>query len=491
MFASSAPLVVARPLPDRTKQLAVFTIAILEVLAICVPPIWWGTVALSFLVVAALVGVVMATLQGDGDSLILGWILIFPLGYYYLSFPRGRALISLDRVFICLLMVAACLAGQQRLARIPTALRNSAVCWAAFLVCAAATLPLVAVPISGLRVLLDAFLFPGLLAWYVVRYFDVRKHLRVLHVIACVMALYVGAIGIAEVALQRDLLATPDSAIFLAGDYSAEQATQILIRPNGPFSSTNSFALIGLVSLCLIPFLGAVQNKVMPSWQRLLQKFALLAALLTAIMPLFRSVFVSLGIILLVSAYYSRGLRRFVRIAAISTFVLLALLVRVALPEVFAERSDPMNFYGRIAEQRQVLMMFLDHPIYGVGLNNFYYAAQSARYTTYYRDVESVDYPHNNLGAVLSETGILGFVPFVLSQLLLVRAFRRLCGGRKELFPVWITFLFIFLAYWVNGMSLESAYFSDLNLYYMCALAILFKYGMTGSAPRLNMCSSI
>lgn len=485
MFTSSTPLLVAPPLPDRIKRLALFTIASLEVLAICVPPIWWGTAALSLLIVIGLVGVVMATLQGDGDSLVLGWILIFPLGYYYLSFPRGRALINLDRVFVCVLMVAACLAGQRRLARIPTTLRNSAVCWAMFLVCAAATLPLATVPISGLRVLLDAFLFPGLVAWYVVRHFDVRKHLRILHVVVCIMALYVGAIGIAEVALQRDLLATPDSAIFLAGDYSAAQATEILVRPNGPFSSTNSFALIGLVSLCLIPFLGTVQKEVMPFWQRLLQKVAVVAALLTAIMPLFRSVFVSLGVILLVGAHYSRGLRRLVRMVAISSFVLLALVVQATLPQVFAERSDPMNFYGRIAEQRQVLMMFLDHPLYGVGLNNFYYAAQSGRYTAYYSDVESVDYPHNNLSAVLAETGMLGFLPFVLSQLLLVLAFRRLCSGRGELLVVWATFLFIFLAYWVNGMSLESGYFSDLNLYYMCALAILFKYGIT--APNTHL----
>jgi len=485
MFPSATPYIVARPLPQRGKQLALFTIVTLEVLAICVPPIWWGTLALSLLVFTALVAILIVTVRGQGDALVLGWLLIFPLGYYYLSFPRGRALIGLDRVFVCVLMLAACFAGQQRHVRIPTLLRNSAISWSFFMLVAAATIPVAVVPISGLRVLLDAFLFPGLLAWYVLRYFDVRRHFRVLHVIACVMAVYVGAIGIGEVALQRDLLATPDSTIFLAGDYSAAQSTEILVRPNGPFSSTNSFALIGLVSLCFIPFLGSVQKEALPRWQRLLQNVAMVAALLTAIMPLFRSVFVSLGIILLVGAYYSRGLRRQVRIAAISFFILLALVLRLALPQIFAERSDPTNLYGRIAEQRQVLMMFLDHPLFGVGLNNFYFAAQSGKYTAYYEDVESVDYPHNNLSAVLSETGIFGLVPFVLSQVLLVLAFRRLCAGRKELLPVWTTFLFIFLGYWVNGMSLEAGYFSDLNLYYMCALAILFKYGMNASAPRL------
>ena len=59
---------------------------------------------LGFGLIGGVVGIcvvlyfVAATLNGRVDPTILFWVLIFPLGYYFLSFPRERSIITLDRV---------------------------------------------------------------------------------------------------------------------------------------------------------------------------------------------------------------------------------------------------------------------------------------------------------------------------------------------------------------------------------------------------------
>lgn len=455
-----------------------WTIIAAEVLLLCMPGMWWVYVGSSVLAAVVLAGTVLSMVRGRATGVILGWTLIFPLGYYFASYPKEQPVITLDRVFLIVLVAASFLAGKRGLTAIPANLRRASACWGVFTFFAAISILGVAAPWRATRVLVEGFVFPALLAWYVVRYFDVRKNLRALHVLTCVMAVYVAGVGACEVALQRDLLALPDSSVLLAGDQ--ESATQFLVRPNGPFTSTNSFALIGLVSFLFLLFLRTALAESMPKWQRVIHRLGLAAALATALMPLFRSVLTSLLAILLVDTYYSRGFRRAIRIGAASLFLFVVLLIRVALPAVFEERSASDNLYARIAEQKQVLAMFVDNPLTGVGLTNFAVAAEHGKYTTYYRGVQSVDAEHNNLSAVLAETGLGGIVPYVISQVLFFWAFWRLPRrNNPDVTLVWKTFLFIFLAYWVNGMSLGSGYYSDLNLWYMFALAFLYKFALT------------
>lgn len=456
---------------------------------LCLPPKWWLVASLSVAAVFVVFAVAISVVKGRGDFLILGWALIFPLGYYFLSYPEVHPVITLDRVFIGLLMGTACSALSMRALPIPSALRRIGLWWSVFLFFAAITIPRTRVPLNSLRTLLDGFLFPAFLAWFAFRYLDVRRYLPTLHVITCVMAIYVCGIGVAEIALQRDLLVMPDSAVFLAGDYN-DSSSQIVIRPNGPFSTTNSFALIGLTTFFVLPFLRGIGPRNLPWWRAWLHRLALGAALMTGVMPMFRSVFLSLAVILLIDTFYARGRGRTIRVGALSLFLLIALGVRAALPAVFEERSAPGNVFGRLAEQQQVLAMFADHPLNGIGLNNFFYeASQKGKYTAFFGDVQSVDYPHNNLGAVLAETGLTGFIPFVVSQVLLVIAF---CQVRRSATPestlIWKCFLYIFLAYWINGMSLTSGYYSDLNLWYMLAFALMLKFAAThdrGTEPLL------
>ncbi len=488
---STATPITATSLPHerRNQKFALWTIAAMTILAICLPLEWFGYAALFALVVSAVLYVAAATLTGRVETVVIGWIMTFPLGYYLLSYPRDKPLMTLDRALIGVLLLAACMVGSQKTSAIPLIMRRTAAFWAAFLFFAAITIPRVKNPLNSSRLLVEGFLFPALLAWYVLRYFDVRRYLRALHAATCVMAIYVGTIGVAEVMLQRDLLSPPEkSGIMLAGDYD-KQASQILVRPNGPFSSTNSFAMVGMVSFFFLLFLKQAMSEDMPAWQGLLHRFGIAAAMATALMPLFRSMMTSLVVILLIDAYYSRGKRRAIRIGAVGAFLIVGLLASIALPEVFEERSRTDNLYGRIAQQGQTIAVFLDNPFNGVGLNNYYEAVQaSSKYSIYYQDIESVDSPHNNFGAVLAETGITGFLPFLISQLLLFAAFFKVHGAKTaDAALVWKMSLYILLGYWINGLSLTTAYFWDLNLWYMLTLAVLYKYAITqaSTSPTL------
>ncbi len=454
----------------------------IEAMVLCLPAVWWMYVGLALSCVGIAFMLVCSVIYARASGVLLSWMLIFPLGYYYASFPKAQPIFTLDRAFIVVLLVAAAFAGSQGVLHIHKDIHKAAIWWVAFLVVAGITLPRTKSPLGGLRVIVDGFCLPGILAWFVLRWIDVRKHLSALHVVACLMSIYIAGIGLAEVVMQRDLLVLPESAVILAGNVN-EDAAQIWVRPNGPFATTNSYALIGLVSVLLLLFLRNALQGHLPRWQWCLHRLGVAAALLTSFLPLFRSVLTSLIVIGVIDAFYNKGIRRLLRVGALCSFFLVVLLMQLALPQILEDRTDPENVFGRIAEQRQIVSMFMDNPIGGVGLNNFHDAAQKGKYVAYYQGVESVDYPHNNLGAILVETGLSGVVPFIASQFFLVLAFRRLCHDRSQTLA-WKFFLFIFLAYWINGMSLASAYYSDLNLWYMLALAILYKFAATSKGPE-------
>ena len=46
----------------------------------------------------------------------------------------------------------------------------------------------------------------------------------------------------------------------------------------------------------------------------------------------------------------------------------------------------------------------------------------------------------------------------------------------------WTYFLYIFLGYWIIGMTLESGYEGDINLWFIFSIAVLYKYSLTEDA---------
>jgi len=423
---------------------------------------------------------IATTLGGKVEPVILTWALIFPLGYYFLSFPRERSIITLDRLLPVALLLAIGLASRDKSKRLPRALRRCALAWIAFLAVAATSLLRDSNLVSG-RLLVDGFCLPAILGWVVIRDFRVEENAATLHLVTSLMAFYVAGIGVAEVVLRQDLLPLPGGEITFAG---------ALARPNGPFWNNDVFALIGLVTFFLLLFLRNLLGENVSLWRRVFHCIGLTAALATALMPMFRSVGISLMVILLIAALSARTpSRRLAGFALLLVCVLAVSLVSILAPDTYADRSNPDNVYGRLAEQMQTWHLFSSHPLFGVGLGRFTETVNGdTRYLAFYDGVRSVNSPHNILGGILAETGILGFVPYVAAQIALFLVFwplRRKREPRARL--AWTYFLYIFLAYWINNMTLASGYSSDLNLWFIFSIAVLYKYSITENAASAEL----
>jgi O-antigen ligase len=140
--------------------------------------------------------------------------------------------------------------------------------------------------------------------------------------------------------------------------------------------------------------------------------------------------------------------------------------------------SNAENVNARFAQQLQNADMFLANPVLGVGIGNFPNAVP--KFTRYSRlnpyGIEPLDAPHNNWMAILVEAGLLGLLPYVGAQAMLVAAFwrARSAGPAGKLASE--HFLYVLLAYGVSGMTLTSGHYADLNMWFMFTVAVLYKY---------------
>jgi len=136
--------------------------------------------------------------------------------------------------------------------------------------------------------------------------------------------------------------------------------------------------------------------------------------------------------------------------------------------------------YGRVAQFEQSLRVFADHPWLGVGFSSFNaFVAGQLQYRTSYEGWSSVDWPHNNLMAALAETGILGFVTYVMTHIVLLWAMWQLRQLSSCGYSVWRYYVYMFLTYWITGLTEATGFNAFVNLWYVFLMTICYKYVLT------------
>lgn len=130
-----------------------------------------------------------------------------------------------------------------------------------------------------------------------------------------------------------------------------------------------------------------------------------------------RSAFISVVAASLLLVALMPGVRRRLGWRSVAALV----LVFVVLLPFVTSRLAPPATSGRSLEQattfraetaRAAVRMFVDHPVFGVGVGRFY--SRSGEYfSPAFRSVVPLENAHNNFLQVLAELGIVGFVPFV------------------------------------------------------------------------------
>jgi len=463
--------VISTPTEQRTFSLELFFVLVGAIaVAGCILVPEAGLVAVGGCAALWFLALVVDAVRGSSDGILLCYALAFPFGYCLLSFPREHSIVTLDRVVILGAFMGLFLVKPSMLIAVPKALRWAGLAWFAFIVVAGFTLGKSPSPRNEARILVDGFLLPLLLGWCVIARFDVRRRLPTLHTVLCISSILCAAVAAGEVVTGQDLLPTESSAIFFAGS---------IARPNGPFETNDALALVGAVSFFILLLLRAGLGPRLSAGRRILHSIGLAAAVGMSLMPMFRSVAITLLLVLIIDTFWEQKTTpRAWRVGLIVASAVLIFLAPVFAPEVFEDRSRPENAYVRVAEYEQSLRVFLDHPMLGVGFLNFNsYVTGEPRYVASYRGVSSVDTPHSNLAQVLTETGILGFVPYVMAHVLLLMAMWQLRQLNSSGCLVWKYSLYMFLAYWLTGLTEGSGY-SPVNLWYMFAIAVSYKYAL-------------
>jgi|ERR1051326_7839699 O-antigen ligase len=413
--------------------------------------------------------------EGRIGGLLTFWAALFPLGSL-IVFPRDRTIVTLDRAVLILAFLGLLMVNPITLAKIPRVLRLTGVAGLGFIAVAGITLGESQDVASSGRILFENFFEPFLFGWIVIAWFDVRRRLPALHTAVCISSIICALIAGAEIVTGEDLLPAGNSTMFYAGG---------IARPNGPFSSNDVLALVGGISLFLLLLLRAAMGPKVSGARRALHCLGLAAALGTALMPMFRSVWLTLLLVLIIDILWERRTSgRAWRAGFVLAFVGLIFAGSFYAPDVFADRSDAANLLGRAAQLEQSLTVFAEHPLLGVGFSNFnHVVAGEGRYRTSYQGVSSLDSPHNNLTQALAETGILGFVPYLMMHILLLLALWHLRKSSGSGPLVWKYFIYLFLTYWITGLT-ESSGFEALNIWYAFAIAVCYKFGLT--APASN-----
>lgn len=444
--------------------------------------------------VAAIIGfagllialVVLAkAMSGNGDMVGLTWVIFYPLGYYFGAFPREHSIINWDRLCFAVLILALLCSKKARIRSLPRNVRTAGLLWIGFLLVASIMLVLTwDGELGRLRCLLDAFLLPAIPALWVIALLDVRRNAAKLHLIISVLSIYVAAISIAEVILQEDLLPLSDPSI----------GTGMVFRATGPFIISSTLAIVGAIAVVLLFFLRQAVAPNMRPWQRILHVLGVTGGLIMVVAPLGRGGILALGMIGCMELFARKtGGARGRWIMLVAPVLVAVIGVRFLPSEIYEDRvSNADNLYQRIAQTQQNWKVFLDHPLYGVGLGNFSKSVSSTgTYTTWFQGVESMGVPHSNLGGILSETGVVGIVCYLGAQLVLLVTLWKLARGKGERArDAAKCMLYIFIIYTVNGLDVAVGYYAEANVWYMFALAVCAKFVCAESSAPVTAFSS-
>jgi hypothetical protein len=182
-----------------------------------------GLLVLVACLVLCFVGLACNAFRGKMDGILIIWAAVFPLGYYFASFPREQSIFTLDRAVVLVAFLGLFFAKRGPVTPVPSTLRRAGLVSLAFVAVGCVTLGKSASALYAARALFDSFLLPFLLVWCVIWRFDVRARLPALHSAVCISSIISAIVAAAEIVLGQDLLPLSTSAVATAGD---------IVRPN-------------------------------------------------------------------------------------------------------------------------------------------------------------------------------------------------------------------------------------------------------------------
>jgi len=241
-------------------------------------------------------------------------------------------------------------------------------------------------------------------------------------------------------------------------------------RTSGSFGSPNDYSQIMLVLLPLA--VDRFWNE-KSRWMRILMAYAAVVIFSAIVLTFSRSGFVSLVMAGALFLVYYRP-----KLSALIPILLVGLLLIPFLPSEYSERMETLlllrpgsdynpvgevSLRGRTSELIVGWMMFRDHPILGVGVENYpvHYQEYSRRVGLDPRTEQRS--PHNLYVEVLAERGLLGFLFFLAILWVIYRSLEAARGDflriKNHDYAGLITAFSVgMFSYFVGAMFMHSAY---------------------------------
>lgn len=434
----------------------------------------WTVAALSVTFVVA-----VALAARAPETLLAVWLAGSPWLSYVLRYPELKSVVTFDRLVIPAI-IAGLLAQAVRRERHLPRIHPGELAAAVFAVVALASVAILSDEKGyALRTAVDAFVLPAALLYAVRVGFDVRRGRGALIAGAIVLGIVLPVPGMLEFVSGTDRLAYPGASIFRTG----------IVRPNGPFITDNSYAMIGAIVALFLLWSPKALGVRLRGAVAVLWMLALGGALLAASIPLFRTVLASLAVAAAVPWIVALRIGTLARAAVVGlllAIVALPAILAVSGTAVFRDRIlDPSSGFSRAATYLAGAEVVADHPLAGVGLTN-YHAYFVRKYgDAWYVEVETVgdegaeSYPHNNVLSVWAELGLLGLVPFAAAGIMLAGFAWR----RRD-----VEALGLMVAFALPGATLVTCYAADLNLTVAALVGVLLaRHGTSAdSLPPPN-----
>lgn len=408
------------------------------------------------------------------ETLFCYWLAFFPIADYLVRYPEQQAIITFARVVVMLLgfgVVARLIKNE----KIRLNLGWFEISWALFAFYALADCVLQGnFSLSTLRTAVDSFIVP-LILFVIVRYcLDLKKISNKIFIGLVILAYLIFPVGVYELLTGVDLLVYPGGQLLFDGR----------IRPNGPFLSDHSYALISLILGLTLIYWPKVANIIVPPKYKKLWYGAIISAFLAALIPQFRAVMLVMVVCLALGQYLISGWRTLIK-----PFAIILLLIIAATPawlllsntSFYQQRiADPANFSSRVKTYKRALEVAQSNPM-GVGLGNYenYF---NKRWTTEERPEKAQlgeiaqSTPHSNFLSVLAELGIIGFLLYLIAHIALVYVAWK--AIRYSGHTSGVAVILLVIAYTGVGFTLTSGYYYDLNLFFFCCLGMLLGRGV-------------
>lgn len=425
------------------------------------------------LVLSACLGLSFLTLQPE--KLLYFWIALFPIADYLIRYPEQQAIITFARVFIVFSSVGAILQITKQKSKLNIGYFE--ISWALFAFYALGSCLLQGdFSLSTLRTAVDGFILPLILFLIVGRYLNLSAIKEKIFISLLLLAYCILPIGIYELFRGVDLLIYPGGQLFFDGR----------IRPNGPFLSDHSYALISLILAFTILYWPKVANITLSNKYKIFWYGGLISAFIASLISQFRAVMLVMIVCLLLGKYLMSGWRSLVM--PLAMFVVLGIAatpiwIVLSTSKFYQQRiADTANFSSRVVTYKRALEVAKNNPL-GVGLGNY------ENYFNKHWEIKeqpnkeklgelAQSTPHSNFLSVLAELGVVGFLFYLIAHLVLFyTAFKIMVTSNRS---AGVTVILLVIIYAGVGLTLTSGYYYDLNLFFFCCLGMLLNRSVAG-----------